>query len=262
MKNLQLTNAQWRIMDKIRMAEHAIRGIQEKFPKAKIGKICRRLVKHLPDGEIQALAQSWAEGEFGIEISKDISVWVAAYAECRSCMQGKGALGWEAYQKVGAALCILRENGRIVARALVSAEGKIFSVYGIAHFNMKAIFKAFAPDAVSDASVFAQDVNKIFVPGKAGKIVFHKKIERESWRSIVALPNTEPVPYVFPYVERATGVYWKPTSQYVPHAPGSIVNGVTAPAGHRLYSVIYVADIEKVQVIREDDIAPWTPFVD
>lgn len=88
--------------------------------------------------QIKALAALWCGDEFAVTIGDSRELFVAAYAQVRSCMQGKGALCWCAYSKHATSLAVVTIGGQIKARALVRD-----SAYNTAYGELSWALKIF-----------------------------------------------------------------------------------------------------------------------
>ena len=95
------------------------------------------------DDATQALAHLWAGDEFaGVEFGDSPELFERAYSDVRSCMQGHGRECHAAYTPHGVGLAVIRQAGRVVARALVYPEGGIHvRAYGEWAFALEALLQ-------------------------------------------------------------------------------------------------------------------------
>lgn len=117
--------------------EHQVRGLVNGRGMRPSRAIARVLGLSNPE-TIKALAALWRDGEFAVTIGDSRELFVAAYEQVRSCMQGKGDLCWRAYSKHSTNLAVVTIGGQIKARALVRD-----SAYNTAYGELSWALKIF-----------------------------------------------------------------------------------------------------------------------
>lgn len=134
--------------NKMWFIEHKIRALIDGRG-MRPGRAIRRLYPRLSDAAVASLVACWqaGEGEFGLITSEtEPDLWVRAYDEIRSCMQGKGALCRRAYERHGVQVVALADSqGRLRARCLVQqhADGLLYAApqYGEYHYQLADVLR-------------------------------------------------------------------------------------------------------------------------
>lgn len=122
-------------MERVYWVEHRVRNLISGRGMRPSRAIARVLGLTDPE-QIKALAALWHDGEFAVTIGDSRELFVAAYEQVRSCMQGKGELCWRAYSKHGTDLAVVTIGGQIHARALVR-DSAYNTVYGELSWALK-----------------------------------------------------------------------------------------------------------------------------